>query len=504
MSVELLELDVKVTGAAGVSGKVTDAFSLSYAVGDIPKAIVSLHEVSSAGSSGITELRRVFVGAEADKLKVFQEKSFQGQASTATITINPMGHSFTGNIVGPNINILSNHYDSGVTFIHPLEAVNSYTPHIYALANDVNRQKQDDLVAQQGSKNIFGMLQALMESRHKAFELLFANSPQQFSDPVSRENIAQLHARNMEVWPKVSQILTDSVFYGGATYEAFNELGKVELDNFNLAILNALKSVVFNMTEPFFFSLITVGDMFQSYYVPPAAQASEAGQAVSELGYFTSNRNKVENAITKTLSITKLSATCNKMDNLPLQQVIISGPPPKLNRADLKNKENRYEFLGDNPIYAVYPKNPPKTNGNNMPVALPAWFPSQLPPVSTGVKGDSKRDLDLNVKRENDSKMGDIVKNKLLGPMQKIIEEIAETTYKNVALASYTVNLSCLLDFSMLPGNRYKILDEDGKVLFEGFLQAAQHSASGISGSPSAGTSLMFYAVTFADFKLPE
>jgi hypothetical protein len=463
MSVELAALNVKVTGGAGVSGKVTDAFSLAYAVADIPKAVVSLHEVSSSGSSGITELRRVFVGAEANKLKAFQERSFQGQAASATITIEPMGHSFTGNIVGPNVNILSNHYDSGVTFIHPLEAVNSYTPHIYALANLLNRAQGEDEIANKPITNIFQLLSDLMEKRHKDFEQLFENSGSQFSDPVSRENISQLHDRNMEVWPTVRQILSDSSLYGGPTYEAFSEMDQQQLYILNLSILNALKSVVFNMTEPFFFSLITLGDMFNCYYVPPL-------QGESEFGYFTSNRNKVANATPKMLSITKLSATCNKMDNLPLQQVIISGPAPKLNRADLKNNDNRYEFLGDNPIYTAYPKNPPKTNGNNMPVALPSWFPAQLPPVSTEVKGDSKRDLDLNVKRQNDSKLAELVKNKILSPLQKVVEEIAETTYKNVALASYTVNVSCTIDFSINPGRRYKILDEDGAVLFEGFL----------------------------------
>jgi hypothetical protein len=494
MSVELLSLDVKVTGEAGVNNRAVDAFALSYAVADIPKAVVSLHEVNDSGD-GTTEFRRVFVGKEAVKLQQFQQKSFAGQASSATITVQPMGHSFTGNIVGPNLNILSNHYDNGVTFVHPLEVINSYTPHIYALSNDVNRG--EDELLNTPRTNVFAILKALMEKRHKDFELLFASSKQTYTDAASRQNIVQLHERNKTVWPSISKILDASISLGGPTYTAFSEMGQQELYLINGYILNALKSTVFSMTEPFFFSLISIGDMFQSFYVPPL-------KGESEFGYFRSNREKVEGGIQKKLDITRLLATCNKLDNLPLQQVIVSGPAPKLNRATTKTGNNRYEFLGDNPTYAMYPKNPPKINGNNMSVALPAWIPAQTAPTSVKVKDNSRRDLDLNVNQQTAENLTDLVQIEVLTPIGKVIEELAETIYKNVALASYTVSITCLLDFDLLPGRRYTIIDEDGATLFSGFLQGAQHSASGISSSPSASTSLSFYAVTFGDFKLPE
>jgi hypothetical protein len=491
MSVELLGLDVTVSGPGGLVEAAVDGFRLYYAVGDIPKAIISLHDIGGESTS----MKRVFVGAEAQRLKNYQSSAFSGQTIPANLNINPIDHTFKGNIVGPNMNILSNYYNNGVTLIHPVEVVNSYTPHIYALANVVNRDSTDETLLSVARTNVFDMVAALMEKRHNDFDILFPNA--QFTDETSKENIQQLHNRNLTVWPTVKKILETSSLKGGPTYAAFSDLGKGESYVINSYIFNALKSVLFNITEPFFYALISLGDMFQSYYVPPI-------EGDSEFGYFKSNREKVEDPLPVTLQITKLSATCSKLDNLPIQQVIVSGPAPRLTRAEIDQDQNVYDFLGDNPTYAVYPKNPPKLNGNNMQIPLPSWLPANIAPVSQGVKGPANKKPDLQKKREAEKKIGEIVKNEVIGPIQKIIEELASTTYKNVALASYVVQLSCTLDFSLIVGNRYQILDEDGVPLFSGLLQVAEHAASGISSSLSAATTLTFYAVSFADFKLPE
>lgn len=494
---EVIPLSVKVTGGSSITNRVVDGITLAYTVGDIPIAEISIHEVPATKSNKTeTETRRVLVNAEAEKMKEFQDQAFKGEGSDATLEISPFGHTFSGNVLGPNRMVYHNYYTNGASLIHDLEKVNSFVPHIYSLAYNANRDEQE--FGDKTYTNVFAMIKDLLIKRQSDFEQMFEAA--QFIDAASKESIQQIHNRNKEIFPTIERILDDSVQKGGDTYTSLAKLQGNHLRFLNNSIFNSIKNTLFNINQQFLLALIQLGDEFQSFFVPPII-------GDSEYGYFKSNREKVGDTIAKSLNITGTSFSSTKMDRLPVQQVIVSGPPPKLHRAIKTSStevNNKFSFLGDNTTYAVYPKNPLKINGNNMPVSIPGWLPSELYTGAAYIKGDTSRDLGLEKRRNERNNIVDKVRVGLLDPIEEIVSEFAETTYKNVALASYGVTLQTFLDFSLLPGRRYEISDEDGKELFSGFLQGVQHKISGLSSSLSATTSLMFYAVTFTSFQLPE
>ncbi len=495
---EVIPVSVSITGGSSMSNRAIDGVTIDYAVADIPKAVVSLHEVAAAGEE--TPARRVMVSAEAEKMREFQEHAFQGQANEATINIAPLskgtvGHTFTGNVLGPERSVYTSYYSNGGTLVHRMEAVNSYTPHIYSLAYVLNNDTEEFYKAKYD--NVFTMLKVLLEKRHKDFDAMFENA--HFNDAASKEAIQQIHNNNMTVYPVLSQILADSATYGGVTYNAFKSINEDALIAINTSIFNTLKATLFGSSQQFFFSLVAVADQFQSFFVPPY-------DGESEYGYFRPNRFKVEDKIVFQARLTGVRMTSTKLDNFPIQQVIVSGPPPNLNNAGVNPaaENNNFSFLGDNTTYAVYPKDPPKTNGNNLPMPMPSWLPADVYTMSSGINGDAKRDLSLASSRAERSKLYEKVTTTVIPAVASLMKEYAMTAYKNTALASYSATLTCVPTFELIPGRRYEILDEDGSSLFSGFLNSIQHKISGLSSSLSVDTTLSFYAVSYTTFTLPE
>lgn len=487
-------LDVQVSGA-GADGLAIDGISLSYAVGAIPQVHINIHEISSAKDGGI-ELKRVLVADETDKMARFQQAAFEGEASRISVTVKSGDEQtleFSGSVLGPTRKVYSSFYSNGVKVVHDLEAVNSYVPHIYSLSQALNRSGLEF----EGSQftNVFGALRELLKKRHKDFEVMFATA--KFNDPASKESIQQLHERNMQVFPIVEKILTDSETLGGPTYEGFADFSGDALKELNRSIFSALMSTVFRLNSQFFYALVQLAEEFQSFYVPPYMGSSE-------YGYFRSHRHKVEEGEPVQPRIVGASLSSTVQDRFPVQQVIVSGQPPALWRQSKENQNNIYQFLGDNPTCAVFPRNPPKENGNNYPIPIPSWIPSTLLKPDTSAKGQASRDLELFLAEADDKNLSNLIQQQLQPAVQRVVEELAETTYKNIALANYLVEVNSLLNFDLHPGRSYNVQDEDGRLLFTGFLYGVTHNISGLASTLDASTSMSFYAVKYSNFTLPE
>lgn len=490
--VKLIPIQVDLSGS-GLGNKAVDGITISYSVDAIPSATANLHDVSPSGSGKTpTEQRRVLVAAEAEKMKAFQESAFRGQSDKVDITVNPFGHGFSGNILGPQRTVYSNYYQNGVQLIHDLEKANSYLPHIYSLQNLITREL--DEFYNENYTNVFSMIKKLLEKRHKDFENTIRNV--NFKDPTSKVNIEQIHENNLAVFPVIQQICDDSESKGGPTYLGFNDLPDEARRQLNSSMFNTLKSLMFNSQEQFIPILIQIGRTFQSFFVPPI-------NGDSEYGYFKPNRFRTDEDTPISLEITGTVFASAKTDTRPLQQVIVSGQPVTQARGDDTNTENVYAFLGDTPTYKVYPQNPPKENGNNLPLSIPLWIPSHF--YTSGIKNNvtQSRNLDLRQKISNNTRLANSVKFSIVNPISKVVDEFAETAYKTTALASYTVSVNSTLDFSIIPGKRYEVKDEEGDVLFSGFLQSVNHNISGIFSSLAASTTLLFNTVKFTNFELP-
>jgi hypothetical protein len=490
--VNLEQVNVSVSGA-GLEDATIDGITLSYTVGEIPTAQINLHQ-----DSGETA-KPVLVGEEALKMAEFQKLAFAGEGNKLTARVSVTGangsenwHAFSGNVLGPTRRVYSSFYANGAKMVHEIEQVNSYVPHIYSLAYATNRDKPE-LIGKQYS-NVFVMLNALLKKRHEDFPKIMENA--KFNDAVSKQSLLELHERNMEVYPIIERILVDSEGLGGPTYNGFSNFTADALRTLNTSVFNALKSTIFSIDRQFFYSLVALGEEFQSFFVPPFV-----GDSV--YGYFKSHRYKVDEAQTADLRLVGASFSSSSLNMLPIQRVIVSGQPSKLNRKDKKNQENVFEFLGDNPTYGVFPKNPPKINGNNFPVSIPSWIPSTLYEYNTQSKNTS-RDLELSRRKDSIVNLNDLIKNEIQGPVSEIVEEFGKTTYKNIALANYVVETSSTLNFNVIPGNRYRVADEEGKELFSGFLYSVSHNISSLSSALDARTAMTFHAVTFSGFQLPE
>jgi hypothetical protein len=490
--VNLEQVNVTVSGG-GSEGATIDGMMLSYAVGEIPTAQVNLHQANGDAA------KPVLVGEEAIKMAEFQKLAFAGQGNRLTANVSVTGangaenwHVFSGNVLGPTRKVYSSFYANGAKIVHEIEQVNSYVPHIYSLAYSVQRGTPE-LIDKQYS-NVFVMLNELLKKRHEDFPKIMATA--KFNDAASKQSLIQLHERNMEVYPIIERILVDSEGLGGPTYNGFSKFTADALRTLNTSVFNALKSTVFSINRQFFYALVALGEEFQSFFVPPFI-----GDSV--YGYFKSHRYKVDEAQAADLRLIGASFSSSSLNMLPIQQVIVSGQPSKLNRKEKNNQENIFEFLGDNPTYGVFPKNPPKTNGNNFPVSIPSWIPSTLYEYKTQSKNTS-RDLELDRRKESIVNLNELIKNEIQGPVADIVEEFGKTTYKNIALANYVVETSSTLNFNVIPGNRYKVSDEEGKELFSGFLHSVTHNISSLSSALDARTTMTFHAVTFSGFQLPE
>lgn len=489
--VELIPIEVTINGG-GIDNKAIDGIAINYEVNAIPSASAALHEVTPAGSNKTpTENRRVLVTAEAEKMKTFQQDAFAAEAEQVSIEVKPFGHGYDGRVIGPARKIFSGYYNNSVQLVHEVEAANSYLPHIYSLANILNNQQNEIFDATY--TNVFTMVKVLLEKRHKDFEQMIASA--RFKDPVSKKNIEQIHANNMSVFPIVKKILEDSESKGGATYNGFSGLPAEAKKQLNAQIFNVLKRYLFSTQSQFLPLLLQVAGAFQSFYVPPI-------KGDSEYGYFKSNREKVADGESVSLQITGVTMTSGKRDNRPLQQVIVNGEPPRLNNTENKT-QNIYSFLGDNATYMVYPESPPKENGNNLSLAIPEWIPTNFY-FNKPVAKKQPRELDIKKRIDTRSALAKAAANELVGPIGEIIKEFAETAYKAAALASYSAVVNCTVDFSLMPGRTYQVIDEDEGLLFTGFLQGTSHNITGLSSSLSASTTLVFTSVKFTNFNLPS
>jgi hypothetical protein len=489
--VKLVPIQVLVTGA-GLENKVVDGVAISYDVDSIPSAAANIHEVTPAGEGkSSTENRRVLVSAEAEKMKQFQDAAFNGDSEKVSITVNPFGHGYTGSILGPQRKVFSSYYQNAVQLVHAVQEANSYLPHIYALSY-VKTNEQTEFVNETYT-NVFSMLKKLLEKRHKDFDALIKSAS--IKDAVSKKNLEQIHANNLSVFPIIAKICDDSESKGGNTYEGFADLPAQAKRVINTSIFNTLKSYLFSTQGQMLPILVEIGRAFQSFFVPPIASDSE-------YGYFKSNRERLADGLALPLEITGTTFTSSKLDNRPLQQVIVAGQPVSVTNANAGGSENIYAFLGDNTTYMVYPENPPKENGNNMPLPIPEWIPASM---YTGAITPvvQSRELDINKRSEKRSELADSLKNELVGPISNIVKEFAETAYKTTALASYAALVNCTLNFSIIPGKTYAVSDEDGNTLFSGFLQGINHNISGLSSSLSASTTLSFNSVKFTNFQPP-
>lgn len=260
----------------------------------------------------------------------------------------------------------------------------------------------------------------------------------------------------------------------------------------NSQVNSELLSILRGTSRDFQEILDALCDTFQLMVVP--SQKGGAPKFVMQ--------NKVVTGDTSSLTLPATSVLLEgdvSADLLPIQQVLVRGTPHEsylfsMDPAKKKTDEG-YFFVGG------FPETAPAASGDIAIIPLPSFVQEAIR-VAPNPVGNQPPDKDKFITKLSAVKKVAMEYTNQLS--RKLVTAYAKATYINLALGGSSTSISLPANLNLWPGERYKVLNATGDLLFTGFLSGVTHTfKKQTGGSGQAQTTCRFTHILFPGFTLP-
>lgn len=186
-------------------------------------------------------------------------------------------------------------------------------------------------------------------------------------------------------------------------------------------------------------------------------------------------------------------------DLLPVQQVLAKGLPYLATLTSIdphrKKTDAGYFFVGG------FPAEAPAASGDVMIVGLPSFIEKTIkeipnpdgtiPPDISSIEGDYSQVKKLSIEYSDEL-------------AKKLVESYCRYIYIDTALGGSSTSITLPADLTLWPGERYRVKNAKGDLLFTGFLSGVTHTFRKSTGSQGQVTTVCnFTHIMFSGFTLP-
>ena len=341
------------------------------------------------------------------------------------------------------------------------------------------------------STNLATRLKELTEKSIKYWQDHANNAGVSYS-ATSAELKKQRHAINLQgpldVW---YEMLDNSVEALAATSTWLSTLAKYK--GVNNQVNAELLAILRGTSRDFQEILDALCDTFQMMVVP--SYEGKAPRFILQQDVLLGDTKTLQLPATTMLLEGDVSA-----DLLPVQQVLVRGTPHESYMFSLdpakKKTDEGYFFVGG------FPETAASASGDIAIVPLPSFAQEaiRIAPNPVGNKPPDKKGFGSTL--SSVKKVAMEYTNQI---SLKLIKEYAKATYINLAIGGSTTSISLPADTSLWPGDRYKVTNAAGELLFTGFLAGVSHSFKKQTGGSGgqAQTTCNFTHILFPGFTLP-
>lgn len=455
-----------------VEGEATDTLTMSWTVpvssgiNGSPCAKYSTHE--SGGKDVDTPTAEKLIA----KIATAQKSMFES-LETKGISINDgvNNYEFSGYDVGPHHEVLFGSVSNGRSVVHKCSRLGYLDTSIYLFPLGKGLKDVREPSAAGSPTEYMKLVLQEMVDNFKPDELKLTLTGK------ALEIRLRAHENNQD-------ILND--WYG-----VLDEGSPVQLDGFSdfvkskgncSALIDAVASVYMSGAGDFFQRISQFEMMFQLQFIP--SYQVTAGT----VGKFISTKELTSKPENKSVNVRGLSIAGGPRTFLPITSVVMLGLPS----GGIKDVQT-----ASGSDAAFWPSDIPKS-GSILTISAPPWLPAEKI-TEKEVATSSALDCDAYeeaLDKEDEQKSDEAI--------PKVAKDFCRCYYNNAALGSSRASITTLLDVTWEIGKRYKVTQEGGVELLEGFLQNIEHRVSSVPGRADATTQLTFSHVEANGFTLPN
>ncbi len=305
--------------------------------------------------------------------------------------------------------------------------------------------------------------------------------------PFSREVKEAWHTLNQGIYPDLQKVMQNSK---GAVWDTFEAM----LPSDHYKVSSFVREVILQQSDTFFSNLSLFEEGFQFQFVPSFTPDGGLGQFVS---WYDIGRAP---GAALSLPITSFQLSAGDKNFLPVTHVFLGG--------SLCQRWRGSSGYGQGPVptptLVAWPETP-YAGGKILSNSGPPWLDQVEPDPEQGfqTQADSQDGLDLDSYQSGRASV-----NKFIGEITDtvkapILKDWARNLYSFAALANSTTTFSIPLDVSIFPGQRYRVSNMKGALLFNGFLAQVSHSVAVAPKRGEGTTTLAFTHVEAGSFTLP-
>lgn len=459
-----------------VEGEATDTLTMSWTVpvssgiNGSPCAKYSTH------AAGGKEVDTPTAAKLITKIATAQKSMFESlETKDITVFDGDSNMLFSGYDVGPHHEVLFGSVANGRTVVHRCSRLGYLDTSIYVAP--VGGGLKDVKEPSAGDSPTKYMKLVLDEMIKNFEEVTDATMPK-----VALEIRKRTHKNNKaiiaEEW---NSVLSSS---STVNLDGFSDFVKTAGNTY--ALVEAIAAVYVNGAADFFQRISQFEMMFQIQFIP-SSDSTTAGK-------FISVKDLTSNPKSKAVNVRGMSITGGPRTFLPITSVVMLGLPA----GGVKDMA-----VSAGSAVSCWPE-PVSPYGTILSITSPSWIPSSIlveKDISTSSAVSTNPDLDAY---ENMLNVGVGEIEKIDKAIYKVAQDFCRCYYNNAALGSSRASVTTLLDITWEIGTRYKVTQEGGSVLFEGFLQNIEHRVSSVPGRADATTQLTFSHVEANGFTLPN
>lgn len=189
---------------------------------------------------------------------------------------------------------------------------------------------------------------------------------------------------------------------------------------------------------------------------------------------------------------------------LPVQQVVVKDLP-KARAKQGEMSSQAFQLTGGASIVGAFPLGVESSAGDVEFVPLPTFLSTLVSWTSPQVQGRGSSSPTLEELKRSVMHLTNQVVQFQDTTVNKLIQDYAKSLYVDRALGFTRTSVQVPLDLSLWPGERYRVTNSRGELLFNGFLSGIQHSLEkkAMGGGSAPTTTLDFTHIEFPGFTLP-
>jgi hypothetical protein len=401
--------------------------------------------------------------------------------------------SLDGFMVGPAYSLNRGSIQPSFSFVATAACLANLKLDIYT---PVDRDGGEDVLAIQDAakdSNIALRLKTLTQLAIQYWEKSKTNDPSGASVALAEQRHAINNSGPLKQWYDLLDNSVDSLqtpWFAGLS----------ENPDFNSSFNNELLAILRGTSRDFLDVVESLMGSFQWILVPSIDGG--AGKLIQVAEMVTQAPDEMTLASTA-MVLRGTSGT----DLLPVQQVMLRGvPEPSV----LITDEDIADALAGGYLMGSFPETAPGASGDVIIESLPfyldriiRWSDGNTAVESANSRGAGGAPPDFNKFGQKFEQLVNRARKFQSKVLNDLVTDYCRNVYADRSIGSTTASIQIPATLEFWPGQRYRVKNLRGELLFTGFLAGVTHTFAKSGGTGNASTSLSFSHIIFPGFTLP-